>query len=468
MKILITNTGPWGTGSFTVTKAVSDELQLMGHQVKIFFPDDGTPCVDLDKYYSQSETYEIWKFPIQKNGVHLSSFPLIIPVVNTLLNLSYPNKRVIVSVNGSKDKTLDLLKENYELFPLPTVIPQTLPVKEVKAYYKSKKHPNLTIIEKELNEKSDGQNAAINLTESPFIVTVDADTYIDDRAFNQSMEYFLCNPGINTLGSLVGVAHKNQPESNAMKLGGISPSLFSRMQQLDYDMIIIGYRCGGIYTGDNLVIPGAFGIIQRDDIIDLNGFCEDTLVNDVDLTMGIHKHYLETNRLSNIQTVPFYVNYTSVPKNFPQLVSQRERWERGALEIFRKYKSMFFWFKYGSVGNFGLVYYAIQVFIFPIVQLYTILIFPLGLLVDYYNWYKVASILISLLIMKAVEGCHLLLIKDVLLEDRINLNNFYRNLSAALFYFILLASILLCWIIGIFKFFGGSKSWALSTLKCNK
>jgi glycosyltransferase involved in cell wall biosynthesis len=79
MRILLTNTGPWGTGSFTVAKALLDEYLEMGHDVKLFFPDSKEPSRDLDYYYSHPELYEIWQLPIQNNGIRLDSFPLMIP-----------------------------------------------------------------------------------------------------------------------------------------------------------------------------------------------------------------------------------------------------------------------------------------------------------------------------------------------------------------------------------------------------
>ncbi|MBC8016000.1 MAG: glycosyltransferase family 4 protein [Sporomusaceae bacterium] len=78
MKILITNTGPWGTGSGTVADAVMQELLLRGHEVIAFFPDLGLPGNDYDKYYSNKERYRIVPFPAEYNGVELYTFPLII------------------------------------------------------------------------------------------------------------------------------------------------------------------------------------------------------------------------------------------------------------------------------------------------------------------------------------------------------------------------------------------------------
>lgn len=78
MKILITNTGPWGTGSGTVADGVMQELLKLGHQVKAFFPDSGFPGEGVAKYYGNKELYRIVPFPVNYKGTPLYTFPLII------------------------------------------------------------------------------------------------------------------------------------------------------------------------------------------------------------------------------------------------------------------------------------------------------------------------------------------------------------------------------------------------------
>ncbi len=79
MRILLTNTGPWGTGSFTVAKAVLKELLELGHEALLFFPDSGIPSPEKEKYYSQKDRYRIWEFPHSWKDFHLESFPLMVP-----------------------------------------------------------------------------------------------------------------------------------------------------------------------------------------------------------------------------------------------------------------------------------------------------------------------------------------------------------------------------------------------------
>lgn len=78
MKILLTATGAWGTGSFTMIQATVRALQAMGHQVKVFFPDSGAITPDAAVFYGQPELYHIWRFPLQGRGVEIPQFPLMI------------------------------------------------------------------------------------------------------------------------------------------------------------------------------------------------------------------------------------------------------------------------------------------------------------------------------------------------------------------------------------------------------
>jgi len=75
MRILFTNTGSWGTGSFTVIEALTHEFLKMGHTVKIVFPDSGIKSKDKAHYYKNHELYDIWQFPIQKNNIRIPTFP---------------------------------------------------------------------------------------------------------------------------------------------------------------------------------------------------------------------------------------------------------------------------------------------------------------------------------------------------------------------------------------------------------
>jgi glycosyltransferase involved in cell wall biosynthesis len=81
MRILFTNTGPWGTGSFSFVKSLMTELENYGHEVKIFFPNTQKPSSELTEY-RKDPRFVMWDFPISDDVTTLESFPCILPDIH--------------------------------------------------------------------------------------------------------------------------------------------------------------------------------------------------------------------------------------------------------------------------------------------------------------------------------------------------------------------------------------------------
>jgi len=64
LRILFTNTGPWGTGSATVVDGVMKDLLRRGHEVRVIFPDSGFESPENKKYYDHPDRFCILKFPV--------------------------------------------------------------------------------------------------------------------------------------------------------------------------------------------------------------------------------------------------------------------------------------------------------------------------------------------------------------------------------------------------------------------
>ncbi len=82
MRVLLTNTGAWGTGSATVAESILTELRHLGHEALLFFPDAQVETPDKESYYNRPDWYRIWKFPVDNGKCRLESFPLMIPDPN--------------------------------------------------------------------------------------------------------------------------------------------------------------------------------------------------------------------------------------------------------------------------------------------------------------------------------------------------------------------------------------------------
>lgn len=107
MRILFINTGPWGTGSFTVIKGLSKELLKLGHEVKIFFPDANFQSTDKDEYYKNPNLYKIWEFPINNINESIPTFPLMITD-------PHPRNPNPVTFKSLTDKQIELYEQELQ------------------------------------------------------------------------------------------------------------------------------------------------------------------------------------------------------------------------------------------------------------------------------------------------------------------------------------------------------------------
>lgn len=94
------------------------------------------------------------------------------------------------------------------------------------------------------------------------------------------------------------------------------------------------------------VVPGAVGAWRKSVIDDLGGFSEDTLAEDQDLTIAIHRAG------HAVAYVPEAVALTEAPDTLRGLANQRFRWSFGTLQCMWKYRRALL---RPSAGSLGLV-----------------------------------------------------------------------------------------------------------------
>ena len=119
------------------------------------------------------------------------------------------------------------------------------------------------------------------------------------------------------------------------------------------------------------VIPGAIGAFKKDAILVAGGFTTDTLAEDCDLTMRLHRNgYLIRNCTSAI-------SYTEAPETFTQFLKQRFRWSFGVMQCFWKHRDTLFNPKYKNFGMVALpnilIYQIVLPFLAPLADIILVL-----------------------------------------------------------------------------------------------
>jgi cellulose synthase/poly-beta-1,6-N-acetylglucosamine synthase-like glycosyltransferase len=124
------------------------------------------------------------------------------------------------------------------------------------------------------------------------------------------------------------------------------------------------------------VVPGAISAMRRSAIIQAGGLSLDTLAEDTDLTLALHKG---ENR---IVYVPEAIAWTEAPETLRTLARQRFRWAYGTLQCLWKHREKVFNWRYRSLGWFSLpsvwFFQILLVAFTPLVDLFLLASLPFG------------------------------------------------------------------------------------------
>ncbi len=196
---------------------------------------------------------------------------------------------------------------------------------------------------------------------SGIAVFLDADTKCQSDTLRRLVEPF-SDQGI---GGVSGHA----------KVGNLR-TFIARCQALEY-------TCGfnldrRAYTRWNCmtVVPGAISAIRKSAIDDAGGLSLETLAEDTDLTLALHK------RGQRMVYVPEAIAWTEAPETVRTLARQRFRWAYGTLQCLWKHRDMVFNWNYRALGWFSLpsvwFFQIILVAITPLVDLFLLASLPFG------------------------------------------------------------------------------------------
>jgi cellulose synthase/poly-beta-1,6-N-acetylglucosamine synthase-like glycosyltransferase len=178
--------------------------------------------------------------------------------------------------------------------------------------------PGVRVVRVPWGGKPAALNAGIALSSHPIIVMVDGDTVIEPDAVHRLVQP-LADP---TVGAVAG----------NVKVGNRS-GMVARWQHIEY---VIGFNLDRrLYERFDCIptVPGALGAFRRIAVTAAGGVTDDTLAEDTDLTMAIHRNgwrvvYTEDARA-----------WTEAPATVRQLWMQRYRWSYGTMQALWKHRA---------------------------------------------------------------------------------------------------------------------------------
>ncbi len=292
----------------------------------------------------------------------------IVLMVETLLNIPYQEKRIIVVNDGSTDETMNYLRKSFHLTPVHGLYWEKIPTQPVTGFYQSMNHPQLVVIEKLNGGRADAINVGINASNTDFLLTTDADTLIDGIELSRMMRYMLTQPEIRAFGSTVRISNNCEAHLRGIVRVRYPDNWLAGIQVVEYIRAFLVGRQGWELFGGPFILSGAFSFYHTEDLQQLGGFDPKSFGEDMDMTCRFKAYMKENKKDARTGFVPEPMAWTEVPETVKSLVCQRERWQIGLLQVLWKMKRLFFNPRYGALGMVVYPFYFFGEALSPIVE----------------------------------------------------------------------------------------------------
>ncbi len=314
----------------------------------------------------------------------------IVVNVKSLLTLHYPLFEVIIINDGSKDKTLEILIEEFELVETPFAYVEKIKTKPFKRIFKSTnpKYSILTVVDKvNGGTKADASNAGINAAQFPYFICTDVDCILERSTLLKMIKPVL-NSKVETIAVGAALRMSNSCEEEEGVITRVRPPkrLIPRFQELEYMRAYLFGKMGWSLINCVPNISGGLGLFNTEVAINAGGYDGDSHAEDMDLTTKITAYMINSNRKYKIDHIPISCCWTEGPPNVQILGRQRSRWARGLAQIMVEHRKYLFNPRYKRMGLVTLPYILIFEFLAPIIEFLGIIWFVFLILKGDVNW----------------------------------------------------------------------------------
>jgi cellulose synthase/poly-beta-1,6-N-acetylglucosamine synthase-like glycosyltransferase len=278
----------------------------------------------------------------------------VVESVRSLLSLQYPDFEVLLINDGSNDGTLARAIEAFELRRVERYVDDRLQHAQIRGFYASPALPRLLVIDKENGGKADALNAGINSCRTSLFCAIDADSILEPDALLRVVRPFIDDPDLTiAAGGTIRIANGCTIDSGRVVRIRLPTNFLALVQIMEYLRAFLMARLALGKMQVLTVISGAFGLFRRQEVLEVGGYSQGTVGEDMELVLKLHRHMRDRKRAYRIDFIAEPVCWTECPEDVRVLGRQRSRWQRGALECFAKHKSMCFNPRYGRIGFLG-------------------------------------------------------------------------------------------------------------------
>jgi len=305
---------------------------------------------------------------------------VIIRSVDAALAIDYPGVEVIVINDGSTDDMLAKLISRYGLRRIDPLYRDLIKTKPVKGFYFTSAIPNLLVVDKENGGKGDALNCGINVCKSPYVCSMDADSVLDrDSLIRLATPLVQSRVQVIAIGGVVRVLN-----GSTLKNGAVTSIELPKrnslvcLQIVEYLRGFLFGRVGLDALQCNLILSGAFSLFQKAALVVVGGFATDTVTEDMEIIVRLHRHYSRNKIPYRIRFVSDPICWTEVPENIRMLGRQRRRWHLGMIQTIWTHRTVLLNPRYGRIGLLSMPYNVFIEMISPVIEFLGYIVVPLS------------------------------------------------------------------------------------------
>ncbi|MFE3829249.1 bifunctional polysaccharide deacetylase/glycosyltransferase family 2 protein [Streptomyces sp. NPDC059092] len=192
--------------------------------------------------------------------------------------------------------------------------------------------PNVRVIRQENAGKSAALNNGVRQAAYDIVVMMDGDTVFEPDTVRELVQPF----GDERVGAVAGNAKVGNRDTVIGAWQHIEYVMGFNLDRRMYDLL----RCMP-------TIPGAIGAFRRQAVLEAGGMSEDTLAEDTDITIALHRAGWRVVYAEHARA------WTEAPASVGQLWRQRYRWSYGTMQALWKHRGSVV--DKGPSGRFGRV-----------------------------------------------------------------------------------------------------------------